>query len=68
MVVVVKHPPASAGDKSERYSGEGHGNPLQYPCLRNPWTEDSGGLQSMRSRSDMTEETSLTRINSKNLF
>ena len=26
---------------------EGHGNPLQYSCLENPWTEESGRLQSM---------------------
>ena len=41
---VVKNPPANAGDArdmdlipgSERYPGEGNGNPLQYPCLGNP--------------------------------
>ena len=27
--------------------GEGNGNPLQYSCLENPWTEEPGGLQSM---------------------
>ena len=26
---------------------EGHGNPLQYSCLENPWTEEIGRLQSM---------------------
>ena len=26
---------------------EGNNNPLQYPCLANPWTEETGGLQSM---------------------
>ena len=26
----------------------GHGNPLQYPCWRIPWTEEPGGLQSIR--------------------
>ena len=30
--------------------GEGHGNPLQYFGLENPWTEDPGGLQSMGSQ------------------
>ena len=30
-----------------RSPGEGHGNPLQYSCLENPWTEESGRLQSM---------------------
>ena len=37
----VKNPPANAGDTglifgSGRSPGEGNGNPLQYPCLRNP--------------------------------
>ena len=27
-----------------------HGNPLQYSCLKIPWTEESGGLQSMGSQ------------------
>ena len=31
------------------YSGEGNGTPLQYSCLENPWTEESGRLQSMGS-------------------
>ena len=30
-----------------RSSGEGNGNPLQYSCLENPWTEEPGRLQSM---------------------
>ena len=29
-----------------RSPGGGNGNPLQYPCLENPWTEDPGELQS----------------------
>ena len=44
VVLVVKNPPASAGDvrgadsipESGRFPGEGHGNPLQYSCLQNP--------------------------------
>ena len=32
---------------SERSSGEGNGNPLQYSCLENSMTEEPGGLQSM---------------------
>ena len=37
----VKNPPANAGDLvlipgSERFAGEGDGNPLQYSCLENP--------------------------------
>ena len=28
-------------------SGEGNGNPLQYSCLGNPWTKETGRLQTM---------------------
>ena len=36
----VKNPPANAGDMgsfpgSERFPGEGNGNPLKYSCLEN---------------------------------
>ena len=30
-----------------RSPGEGNGNPFQYSCLGNPWTEEPGRLQSM---------------------
>ena len=30
----------------EALDGEGNGNPLQYSCLENPWTEEPGRLQS----------------------
>ena len=44
VVLVVKNPPANAGDirdggsipGSERCPEEGNGNPLQYSCLENP--------------------------------
>ena len=44
VALVVKNLPANAGDMrdagsipgSRRPPGGGHGNPLQYPCLRNP--------------------------------
>ena len=44
VVLVVKNPPANAGDLRDMVSipvlgrspGTGHGNPLQYPCLENP--------------------------------
>ena len=35
---------------SRRSPGEGNGNPLQYSCLKIPWTEDPGGLQTMESQ------------------
>ena len=31
-------------------TGEGNGNPLQYSCLENPWTEEPVRLLSMRSQ------------------
>ena len=44
VVLVVKNPPANAGDRREtgsvpgsgRSPGGGHGNPLRYSCLENP--------------------------------
>ena len=44
VVLVVKNPPANAGDtrdvglipESGRFPGGGHSNPLQYSCLGNP--------------------------------
>ena len=56
MVLVLKNPPANAGDKrdrgsisgSGRSSGGGHGNPLQYSCLEN--TMDRGAWQAMVHR------------------
>ena len=52
---MVKHPPANAGDTRDVGSisglrispGEGNGNPLQYSCLENSWTEEPGRLQFM---------------------
>ena len=51
---MVQNPPANAGDIRHGFDllvgkipGEGHGNPLQYSCLANLWTEEPGGLQSM---------------------
>ena len=47
--------PASVGDTGDSVSipglgrspGGGNGNPLQCSCLKIPWTEEPGGLQSM---------------------
>ena len=57
VALVVKNPPANAGDirdmglilGSERSPGGEHSNPLQYSCLENPWTEEHSGRQSMGS-------------------
>ena len=56
VVLVVKNPPASAGDIRDmslipglgRPPGGGHDNPLQYSCLENR-TEEPGGLHSICS-------------------
>ena len=66
VVLVVKNPPANAGDArdsglipgSGRSAGEGNGNPFQYSCLGNPM--DRGAWQATVHRvteSDMTEVT-----------
>ena len=55
---MVKNMPANAGDVRDmgsipgwgRSLGGGHGNPLQYSCLGNPWTVGPGGLWSMGSQ------------------
>ena len=59
MALVIKNPPADAGDKGDagsmpgsgRSPGGGHGNPLQYSCLeksmnRGDWQVTSMGLPS----------------------
>ena len=66
LVLVIKKPPANAGDIRDagsspglsRSPGGGHGNPLQYSCLGNPM--DRGAWQATVHRvteSDMTEMT-----------
>ena len=50
VILVVKNPPANAGDKRDeglipglgRSPGGEPGNPLQCSCLENPWTEEPG--------------------------
>ena len=56
--LVVKNSPPKAGDMRDvgfilglgRSLGEGNGNPLQYSCMENPWTEEPGGPQSTGSQ------------------
>ena len=59
---MVKNPPANAEDSdsvpgSGRSPGEGNGNPLQYSCLENPWSEGPGRLHAVRGvkESDVTK-------------
>ena len=59
MVLVIKNPPANAGDirdmgpipGSGRSPGGGHGNTLQILPEESPWTVEPGRLQSMGSQS-----------------
>ena len=49
-LMVKKTPPANAGGIGalvRKIPGGGHGNSLQYSCLRISWTEEPGGLQSI---------------------
>jgi len=66
VALVVKNPPANAGDArdvgsipgSGRSPGGGHGNLLQYSCLKNPM--DRGAWQATvhgAAESDTTEVT-----------
>ena len=56
VALVVKNPPANAGDirdmglipGSGRSPGEGHNSPLQYSCLENPM--NSGAWQAIVHR------------------
>ena len=55
VTVVIKNPPADARDTrdmgsisgSERSPGGGHGNPLEYSCLKNPHGQRSLGGYSL---------------------
>ena len=57
VALVVKNPPATAGDVRDtgsipglgRSPGEGNGNPLQYSCLQNPMDRGACRLQSIGS-------------------
>ena len=58
VALIVKNPPARAGDKREarlipvlgRFPEEVNGNSFQYSCLKIPRTEEPGRLQSMGSQ------------------
>ena len=55
---MVKNLPANEGDARDtdlipglrRPPEGGNGNPFQYSCLENPWTEEPDGLLSMGSQ------------------
>ena len=57
VMLVVKNPPANAGDPgsmpgSGRSPGGGHGNPLQYSCLENPMERQAQQMQRLDSRAE----------------
>ena len=63
MTLVVKNPPASAGDVETWVRFLGQQDPLEegtatHSCIlvwKIPWTEESGELQSRVTKSDTTE-------------
>ena len=63
---MVKNPPANAGGvrdvgsipRLERFSGRGHGNPLQSSCLENPM--DRGAWQATVHRVIKSQTTEVT--------
>ena len=65
VALVVKNPSANVGDMrdaglipgSGRSPGGGHGNPLQYSCLENPWTEEPGGYSPWGCKESDTTKT-----------
>ena len=72
VVLVVKNPPANAGDLQDtslipglgRSPGRGHGNTLQYSCLENPHEQKSlAGYSPLGLKDlDMAEWLSTTQI------
>ena len=67
MALVIKNPPANAGDagsipSSERSPVGGHSNPLQYSCLENPMDREAWWATVQRGwkESDTTEQLALS--------
>ena len=72
---MVKNLLASAGDMRDAVLIPGSGrsprvrndNPLHYSCLKTPWTEEHGGLQSMgHKKLDVTYDTDISQAFSGN--
>ena len=63
VVLMVKNPPANAGNARDsgsipglgRSPGGGHGNPLQYSRLEDPMPEEPGRLQSLGQEDPLEE-------------
>ena len=62
MALVVKNPPANAGEardvgsipRSGRFPRGGHGNPLQYSCLENSMVREACKSQSLGLQESQT--------------
>ena len=74
VVLVVKNPPANAGDirdassvsGSGRSPGGGHGNSLQHSCLVNPqWTEEPGRSHKELGMTEVTVHACIVCTNLK---
>ena len=77
VALVVKNPPANAGDikdaglipGSGRSPGGGHGNPLQYFCLENPHGQSSlEGYNPWGHKESDTAEHSTAAVLSRSLI
>ena len=76
VVLVIKIPPANAGDIRsmgsilgwERSPGGGHGNSLQYSCLENPMDRGAWWVQSMGSQRDRHNWSDLAHISTYILY
>ena len=49
-IYLFEPPYTSKAYEKLNFPGKRHGNPLQYSCLKIPWTEEPGGLHSMESQ------------------
>ena len=65
LALVVKSPPANAGDVRGKdlipgsgFPGEGNGTPLQYSCLENPMDRGACRATVREGRKDTTKMTS----------
>ena len=75
VVLMVKNPPANAGDLRDpnaipglgRSPGGENGNPLQYSCLENSMDQEPGGLKSWAWLKQLNNHTGWSEGNSENV-
>ena len=73
VALVVKNPPANAGDLRDaglilglgRSPGGRHSNPLQYSCLENPMERSLAGYSPQGHRESDTTEATLTQFSKR---